>query len=252
MNILILEDETAAATRIKQLVHEIVPDASIDGIFETVKESVDWLQANRHPDLIISDIQLADGISFDVFSLVNIMVPVIFTTAYNAYTLKAFKVNSIDYLLKPIDKNELRAAITKYETLKQNQNENLFNNKLINLIQKMNAGHKSRFLVKQADRLITVATEEVSYLKAEDKIVFLFTFSGQRYIIDESLDELERALDPLRFFRLNRKYISPIESIDKIMNHFNGKLRIVLKNNPDAEIYVSREKAGEFKEWLDK
>ncbi len=253
MNILILEDEKAAATRLQQLLKEVVPSAVVTGILETVKESVVWFNNNESPDIILSDIQLADGLSLDVFTQVKSNAPVIFTTAYDAYTLKAFKLNSIDYLLKPIDKEELRAAFAKYHSLHARQ-ENL-NKKMLDIFQNIASGkvtYKSRFLVRQGDRLITVPIEEVAFIRADDKVVFLHTTKGNKHIIDDSLDELETALDPNVFFRINRTYIAPLSSIEKIHNHFNGRLKINLKNADDQEIFVSRARAGDFKKWLGK
>ena len=253
MNILILEDERAAAKRLQQLLQEIEPAAKTLAVLETVAESIAWLQNNAAPDLILSDIQLADGISFDVFSAVAINVPVIFTTAYDAYMLKAFKVNSIDYLLKPIDKEELEAAFAKYRSLNVVKYDSTLNSTLLSLLQQMPAAnYKSRFLIKHGEKLITVNTDEVAYIRADDKVVFLHTQKGQKYIIDESQDELEKVLDPLKFFRINRTYIAPIESIDKIHTHFNGRLKIDLHSCDDKEIYVSKQRAGEFKKWLSK
>ena len=253
MNILILEDERAAATRLQQLLKEVVPSAEVTGVLETVKEAVEWLTNNAAPDIILSDIQLADGLSLDVFKQVKTTAPVIFTTAYDAYTLSAFKLNSIDYLLKPIDKDELQAAFAKYNALHAKQYG--LNEKVLDLFQHIASGkstYKSRFLVRQGERLITIPVEEVAYVKADDKVVFLHTKKGQRHIIDDPLDELETALDADIFFRVNRTYIAPLSSIEKIVNHFNGRLKINLLNVDDQDIFVSKARATAFKKWLGK
>jgi DNA-binding LytR/AlgR family response regulator len=253
MNVLILEDEKAAAIRLQQLLAEVVPSAVVIDILETVKEAVSWFKNNEGPDLILSDIQLADGLSLDVFKLVNTKAPVIFTTAYDAYTLSAFKLNSIDYLLKPVDKTELKAAFAKYHTLHEQQ-EGL-NKKMLDIIQNIASGkvnYKSRFLIRQGDRLITIPVEEVAYIRADDKVVFLHTTKGNKHIIDESLDDLETTLEPNLFFRINRTYIAPLASIEKIHNHFNGRLKIGMLNNDDTDIFVSRARAVAFKKWLGK
>ena len=252
MNILVLEDEQAAAIRLQELLKEVVPAAVVLDVLETVKEAVAWFKNNEAPDIILSDIQLADGLSLDVFKHVNTSAPVIFTTAYDAYTLSAFKLNSIDYLLKPIDREELKAAFAKYQNLRSQQDG--LSKKMLDIIQNIAGGkmaHKSRFLIRQGDRLITIPVEEVAYVRADDKVVFLHTTQSKKYIIDDSLDELETTLDPKIFFRINRTYIAPLASIEKIHNHFNGRLKISLAGNDDPEIFVSRARAAAFKKWLD-
>ncbi len=254
MNLLLLEDEKAAARRMLQLLKELEPEAKVIAVIETVKETIDWLKNNAAPNLIISDIQLADGVCFDIFNAVQLKTAVIFTTAYDAYMLRAFKVNSIDYLLKPIDKEELQAALAKYHALHFAKYDATLNYKLLEMIQQLPvaANYKSRFLVKQGEKLISITIDEIAYLKADDKIVFLYTTKGNKHIIDESLNELETVLDPQKFFRVNRSYIAPIETIEKIHNHFNGRLKIELRNCDDKEIFVSKQRATDFKKWLNK
>jgi two-component system, LytTR family, response regulator len=256
MNILVLEDEKNAALRLQQLVQEVEPGATVLAVLETVKETIAWFDTHSGnslmPDIILSDIQLADGLSLDAFMQVKTAIPVIFTTAYDEYTLKAFKLNSIDYLLKPIDKDELKAAFAKYRSLHRPQG-NI--DQVLSLFQNIAAGkgnYKSRFLIRQGERLITIPTDEVAYVRADDKVVFLHTKKGLKYIIDDSLDELDKVLDPTTFFRINRTYIAPLASIEKIHNHFNGRLKINLHNCTDDEIFVSRARAASFKNWLGK
>lgn len=253
MNVLILEDEKAAATRLQQLLMEAEPSAVVIAVLESVKEAIKWLSANPSPDIILSDIQLADGLSFDIFRQAEVTAPVIFTTAFDAYTLKAFKLNSIDYLMKPIDKIELKAAFQKFRSLHL-PTENL-NKTLLGLFQNIAAGkpnYKSRFLIRQGEKYITVPVGEVAFVRADDKVVFMHTTKGQKHIIDDSLDVLETALDPEVFFRLNRTYIAPLSSIEKISNHFNGRLKITLLQCDDTEIFVSRARVTDFKKWLGK
>ena len=252
MNILILEDEQNAAIRLQQVLKKAVPDASVTGIIETVKDAIAWFPHNPLPDLILSDIQLADGLSLDVFKKLNLNVPVIFTTAYDAYTLHAFKLNSIDYLLKPIDADELKTAIDKYRSLHLSKND--ISKQLVSVLAQMagKAQYKSRFLVRQGDRLITTPVSDVAYIRADDKVVFLHTQKGDKYIIDDALDGLETQLDPKVFFRINRTYISPLESIEKINNHFNGRLKVSLKGSNDQDIFVSKARASAFKLWLNR
>ncbi|MCW3120758.1 MAG: DNA-binding response regulator [Flavipsychrobacter sp.] len=253
MTILIIEDEKAASTRLRQLIKETEPDAEILAALESVKDAIQWLNENEAPDLILSDIQLADGLSLDIFQQVTVTAPIIFTTAYDAYTLKAFKLNSIDYLLKPIDKEELKAAFAKYHNLHAPAED--VSKKMLELFRNIagsKASYKSRFLIRQGDRLITIPIDDVAHVRADDKVVFLHTTKGQKHIIDESLDELETMLDPGVFFRINRTYIAPLGSIDKIHNHFNGRLKIKLQHTDDDEIFVSRARATAFKKWLGK
>ena len=252
MNILLIEDEAAAAKRLNELVFIAEPSAFVLATLESVASTIQWLKNNNSPDLIISDIQLADGICFDIFKQIPVSVPVIFTTAYDEYTLKAFKLNSIDYLLKPVDIEELRFAFAKYHSLKQSDDTRM-NEKLLNLVTQIkNDNYRSRFLIKEADKLLTVGEDKVNWLQADGNLVYLCTDTGQKHMIDEPLDELEQTLAPVSFFRLNRQYITRIGAIDSIHNHFNGRLKINLKHSTDKEIFVSREKASLFKKWLNK
>jgi len=252
MNVLILEDEKAAATRLLQLLKAAAPGATVLAVLESVKDAVQWLEENVTPDLILSDIQLADGLSLEVFRSAGVHVPVIFTTAYDAYALNAFKLNSIDYLLKPIDKDELRTAIDKYRSLHKPAGINKQLMDLFSTIAPGAARYKSRFLIRQGERLITIPVEDVTYVRADDKVVWLHTTKKQKHIIDETLDDLETVLHPDMFFRINRTYIAPLASIDKIHNHFNGRLKISLRDNSDDDIFVSRARAVAFKKWLGK
>lgn len=253
MNVLILEDEKAAAIRLKQLLQEVAPAAVMVAVLESVRDAVAWLGTHPSPDIILSDIQLADGLSLDVFRQVTVTAPVIFTTAYDAYALNAFKLNSIDYLLKPIDKDELSAAFAKYRSL--HGKEEGLNKKVLELFQQMASGkpvYKSRFLIRQGERLLTIPVEDMAFVRADDKVVFLHTTKGQKHIIDDSLDDLDGTLDPNIFFRINRTYIAPLAAIEKITNHFNGRLKINLADSDDNEIFVSKARAGAFKKWLGK
>jgi len=252
MKILLIEDEAAAAQRLKEMIMQVEPSANILAMPESVATAVQWLKSNDKPDLIISDVQLADGICFDIFRQVSVTSPIIFTTAYDEYTLKAFKLNSIDYLLKPVDIAELQFAFSKYHSLKQD-GLRLVNDNIQQLVQQLKGdNYKSRFLVKQADKLLTINEENVNWLMADGNLVYLCTTNGDRHIVDERLDDLERVLSPVSFFRLNRQYIARINAISSINNHFNGRLKISLQHSSDKEIFVSREKASLFKSWLDK
>ncbi len=249
MKILIAEDEAAAARQITQLIQAIQPDCTILAVLESVADTVTWLKNNPSPDLILMDIQLADGISFDIFRQTSVNAPVIFTTAYDEYALQAFKVNSIDYLLKPIDQTELRQAFEKFtRTTGAGSLQEKINRLLDNI--PIAKAWKKRLVVKTHDGFESLHTEDITFFRAQDKQVFVQTIDGKEHLTDESLDELEKLLDPAHFFRLNRQYISSADSIEKIENHFNGKLKVQLRRCGDEDIYVSREKVPAFKLWL--
>lgn len=252
MNILLLEDEEPAAKRLQKMLKEIVPGAVIPESIVSVSSAITWLRQNDAPDLIISDIQLADGLSFDIFREVKTLCPVIFTTAYDQYAIDAFKVNSIDYLLKPVKKEELMAAIEKYKLLSQQKGADRPD--IGKLMEAMVAGaqskYKKRFVVKYGEHLKTIGIEEVAYFYTEDKINFLTTKEGRRYTVDFNLDTLESLLDPHVFFRINRQYLIGIHSIVEMFTY--SKSRVLVKLNPPAkhETIVSTERSGDFKLWL--
>lgn len=256
MKILIVEDEPLAAKRLESLVREVEPAADIVGQIDSVRSFKRWWQQQRSParpavDLLLMDIQLADGLSFEIFQQNDVTTPVIFTTAYDEYALKAFKVNSIDYLLKPIEKDELETALQKFRQQQQGDAaENL--SRMLASYGVRPLQYKNRFLLRQGNRYEVVDTADILYLYAEEKVVFLTTQGHRKFIVDEPLDELEAKLDPRHFFRINRKYISHLSAIERIEPHFNGRLRLWLHHRPaDEEICVSREKADAFKHWLD-
>jgi two-component system LytT family response regulator len=253
MNVLIIEDEAPAARRLEQLIKDYDSSVSIVGVIESITAAVRWLKEHESPDLIFMDIQLADGISFEIFRQMEVKTPVIFTTAYDQYTLQAFKVNSIGYLLKPISQDELNESMRKYNDLKElfNQTKPGMLQALLNSIQQGQKVYKSRFLVKLGDRLIFIFTEQIAYFMAEDKLVFIISNEGKKYNTDFSLDDLENLLSPQFFFRINRQFITHIQSIRNIHNYFNGKLKLNLHPEPAQDVIVSRERAALFKKWLD-
>lgn len=251
MNILIIEDEAPAARRLSQLIKEFKPNANILEQLDSVEGAIEWCSNNAMPDLAFMDIQLADGLSFEIFDAIEVQCPVIFTTAYDEYAIKAFKVNSIDYLLKPIDKNELVAAFKKYDGLTKDNSKVIDINEIVKSLNKQQ-DFKSRFLVKQGQRLIPVDTTQIAYFFAEDKLVFMVTDDNHKYIVDYTIEQLESELNPQHFFRANRKIITSMPAVKDIHLSFNGKLKIYLK--PDLkkgeDIFVSRERAPEFKTWM--
>ena len=230
------------------MVKEIEPVATVTDTIVSISSAIKWFAANELPDLIISDIQLSDGLSFEIFKAVEILCPVIFTTAYDQYAIEAFKVNSIDYLLKPIKKEELANAIAKYKKL--NTAAPAIN---INQILKTFAAgteYKKRFAVRYGEHIKTITIEEVAFFYTEDKINFLTTREGRRFTIDFNLDALEAMLDPKTFFRINRQYIISIQSIAEMFSY--SKSRVLIKLNPPAkhETVVSTERSAGFKLWL--
>lgn len=252
MKILIIEDEQPAAKRLSQLIHNHLASADIVEVIDSVEASVKWLKNFAAPDLIFLDIQLADGLSFDIFKQVEVKSPIIFTTAYDQYTLKAFKVNSVDYLLKPIDPQEFSKAIDKYQQFfqqKKGYDDTVIKDLLASLQQKE---YKERFLVKTGQQLTYLPTQEIAYFFSEDGLVQAQHQAGKKYFVDYSLDQLEGILNPNFFFRINRKLIVKIEAIAKIHTWFNSRLKLDLVPKIDFDIIVSRERVGDFKKWLDK
>lgn len=256
MKILIIEDEPLGAETLEQYLAEIDPSIEVAGITESIKSSVEWLQHNPAPELILMDIELADGQSFEIFNLVKITSAVIFTTSYDEYALKAFKVNSIDYLLKPIKKAELEKAIEKYRQMKQlfaSENSGMNIEKLLTDLRLQSKTQRNRFLVKQGQRLVSVEVDDIAYFFAEGRLSYFCTWNKNKYVVDYTMEELESMLDANCFFRANRSYIIHIKSVLQIHNYFNGKLKLDIKPAIEKdEVVISREKAAAFKEWMGK
>lgn len=255
MKLLIIEDETLAAKRIRKMVEELYEKIEIVGITDSIESSVNFLKMNEHPDLILMDIELADGQSFEIFNQVDVKSTIIFTTAYDEYAIRAFKVNSIDYLLKPITQEDLKRGIEKYKQWVTTHHSTSaakidLDSIVLALREKHVQAYKRRFLVKQGQKYIPLEIQEIAYFYTEDKVSFIRTFTDLRFVVDHSLDELEQLLDPVSFFRANRQFIVSPQSLNGIHNHFNGKLKINLKPIVSEEVYVSRERAADFKVWL--
>jgi two-component system LytT family response regulator len=255
MKVVIVEDETIAAERLAQLL--VSCDSSIEVLasLDSIKKSAKWFVENPLPDLIFMDIQLGDGLSFEIFEQVEISCPVIFTTAYDAYAIKAFTVNSMAYLLKPIKKEELKIAIDKYKSSPYFKNKEGQVVPLIDYdrIQKfLGQQYKKRFLVKAGLHIRSIAAEEILYFYSLEKASYLTSHAGKTHLVDYSLEQLEELLDPLKFFRINRKYIISVISIEDVITLSNYRLKLNLKHSTDDDIFVSRDKMQEFKLWLDK
>ncbi|MEO1436106.1 MAG: LytTR family DNA-binding domain-containing protein [Bacteroidota bacterium] len=253
MKVLIIEDEKPAARRLERMILDCDPTIEIMDKIDSVEAAVNWLATFPDPDLLFLDIQLADGISFDIFSQAEVKAPVIFTTAYDQYTLQAFKVNSVDYLLKPIDPRELCAALDKFKQLRSGQGSVQQLQAIQAMMESMRPQEfKSRFMVKLGQQLVVVPTDEVAYFISEDGLAFLVTQNGKRFAMDQSLEQLKGILDPGQFFRINRKLIVRFESIHKIHTWFNSRLKLDLNPKPKGDVVVSRDRVSDFKAWLER
>ncbi|MCO6475441.1 MAG: response regulator transcription factor [Phaeodactylibacter sp.] len=252
MKVLIIEDEKPAARRLEQLIRQQRPQAEILGPVDSVERAVRWFRENPSPGLLFLDIQLADGLSFDIFREVEVQAPVIFTTAYDQYTLKAFKLNSIDYLLKPIDPEELQQALEKFDRY-YGKAPLLDTRALESLIQSFQAPeYKERFIVKAGQQLTFIQVEDIRYFYSEDGLLFAQMQDKKRHVLDYTLDQLENLLNPKDFFRLNRKAIANINAIHKVAPYFNSRLIVEMRPQPQFDVIVSRDRVNDFKNWLDK
>lgn len=255
MKILIIEDEILAAERLSDLIRKFDSNIQILEISDSVRESVNWFQNNPAPDLCFMDIQLADGLSFDIFEKTSVDCPVIFTTAYDEYAIRAFKVNSIDYLLKPIDYEGVVKAFEQYHSLNKNVSEKAQIPDL-DLIQKamkmMSKSYKTRFIVKAGNHLSSVPVEEILYFYSEHRTTWVKTKQLKKHAIDYTLEQLEDLLDPNHFFRVNRKFYAAFSGIKDVMTYSNSRLKVqLIETSKDELVLISREKVKEFKEWLD-
>lgn len=248
MQILIIEDERPAAAQLKRISAKLKPDAVFHGPLESISASVKWLISHPAPDLILCDIQLSDGLSFEIFEQVTISSPIIFTTAYDQFAIRAFKLNSIDYLLKPVDPGELQKALQKFEHRKQSAVDPEI---LRSLLQKPSENYKFRFMIKLGDTIKSIQTDEIVWIVSENKATLLHTKQNKNHIIDYTLNDLERLLDPQKFFRLNRRYLASIDAIKQVLIYSNSRLKIDLYDCNDEEILISRNRVQLFKEWLD-
>lgn len=248
--ILIIEDEKPNADRLKRLLLKLRPHIEILSVEDSIISAVHWLENNAAPDMIMMDVRLADGLSFEIFNKFEIRSPVIFTTAYDEYAVQAFKYNSIDYLLKPIEEEELEIALRRYETFIETVPfVGTAIEGLLNYIQPKD--YRKRFLIAHRDGYKTVSTEDILYFYTELGISKAMLNTGTVENVPQTLEELEKQLDPKFFFRANRQFIIHIDSVKQIFNHFNGKLKLELRKQPDVEVIVSREKASVFKSWMD-
>ncbi|MBV5314592.1 MAG: response regulator transcription factor [Prolixibacteraceae bacterium] len=251
LKLLIFEDESLSAEHLVNLINRYDSSVEIQGIMESVKQGVEWLNNHPEPDLLLMDIQLSDGSCFELFKQISQDIPVIFTTAYNEYAVQAFKVNSIDYLLKPIDFQELKLAFEKFRKQGKKRTfnpEQIYDQVYSRLIQ--NSQYKKRLLVKIGEQLKQVNTEDIAYFLFNEGMCWAVTFAKNRLPVDYSLDEIEQMFDPKMFYRINRKFIVRPEAIEKIHTYFNNRLKLQLRPDPETDVLVSRERVSDFKNWL--
>ncbi|MEN0049654.1 MAG: LytTR family DNA-binding domain-containing protein [Bacteroidota bacterium] len=251
MKVLIIEDEYHAVKRLSGLIKEARPQVEIVATIDSVEDAVDWINSNPSPDLAFFDIQLADGLSFDIFRKTKLEIPIIFTTAFNEYAIQAFKVNSVDYLLKPVDEEELEVAFQKFERLQPKvtaYDTNTINALLTSMLQK---NYTERFLIKVGQQLMYLPTTDIAYFYSESSLSFLKTKSNQKHLVDYTLDQLEGMLAPKDFFRINRKMIVAVPAIQRVAPYFNSRLVLqLLPKDKELEFIVSRERVKNFKTWL--
>jgi two-component system response regulator LytT len=250
MTTIIIEDEKPAARLLQRKLEKLGVTASV--MLHSVEESLDWFSKNEHPDLIFLDIQLSDGLSFEIFESIDIKSAVVFTTAYDEYALKAFKLNSIDYLLKPIDEDDLEVAVNKYKARMPKQSNLQMD---FDQIRKMLGGpekkeYKKRFTVKIGQHLKVVTTDEIECIYSENKGTYIHTSDNRDYLVESTLEVLEQELDPANFFRVSRKFLVPMKAIKEIVLYSNSRLKVILPTYKADEVIVSREKVTDFKSWL--
>ena len=250
MNIIIIEDEKPAARLLQRKVEKF--GLQVNTMLHSVEEAINWFNTNQHPDLIFLDIQLSDGLSFEIFEKIEIKSAVIFTTAYDEYALRAFKLNSIDYLLKPIDEDDLEIAVNKFKARNVAAPSLSLDFEMIKkmLVNPMDREYKKRFTIKMGQQLKMIAIEEVECFYSENKGTYLHTLDNRDYLLDNTLEQLETELDPKLFYRVSRKFIIPMKAIKEIQLHSNSRLKVILPTYKDDEVIVARERVNDFKEWL--
>lgn len=250
MNIIIIEDEKPAARLLQRKVEKL--GLTVNTLLHSVEESINWFNTNAHPDLIFLDIQLSDGLSFEIFEKIDIKSAVIFTTAYDEYALRAFKLNSIDYLLKPIDEDDLETAVTKFKNQFQKSLVTGLDFEAIKkmLVNPIDRQYKKRFTIKMGQQLKMIAIDEVECFFSENKGTYLHTVDNRDYLLDSTLEQLETELDPDVFYRVSRKFIIPMKAIKEIQLYSNSRLKVILPTYKDDEVIVARERVNDFKEWL--
>ena len=251
MKAVIIEDEKIAADLLRNLINQLDENIEVVTTLQTVEDSIEWLENNQHPDIMFVDIHLADGSSFSIFEKTEVRCPIVFTTAYNEYALKAFEVNSIDYLLKPINKDDLQRALNKYKNLKGDNKDLDYKKFVSRFLSEGNVNnYKEYFLVPERDKLIPLAAKELAYIYIDLKLIKAVTFSGKVYYLNQNLDEMMNQLNPKNFFRANRQYIVAHESIKDVSMWFGNKISLNLTLPTEEKIIVSKARVAEFKNWF--
>jgi DNA-binding LytR/AlgR family response regulator len=260
MKILIVEDEELAVKKLRKTLQSVDASAEVVGEADSIRSTVNWLESNPSPDLILMDIELADGQSFEIFNQVQVKSPVIFITSYDEYALKAFKVNSVDYLLKPVQKEDLESALEKYKGIRQMYATDapaspqvMIEDLVKELQQKLQTkDYRKRFLVKHGQKLVSVDVDDIAYFFSDGRLNFFKTNDNKKYVVDYTMDELSEMLDPDKYFRISRSFYISVNSVGQIHDYFGNRLLLNLKPETDKEAIVSREKVSEFKSWLGK
>lgn len=256
MDILIIEDEPLAARQLQTMVQEYAPNVRVLDVLDSVEASVNWFATHPQPNLLLADIELVDGQSFDIFGRVAVKCPVIFTTAYDEYALKAFQVHSVDYLLKPIDETALRRSLAKLSELQRLYGSARPALDLRELLATLRSDtspdtdYRDRFLLKQGSRFVPVEVADMAYFFTRDRLTFVRMWEGRDLLLDYTLDELVNKLNPKQFYRANRQFILSAKAVSRVHLHFNGRLKLDLKPPVDEEVFISRDRAGEFRSWL--
>lgn len=251
MNVIIIEDEKPSARRLQRMLDNL--QIETDTMLHSVEESIAWFTENPHPDLIFLDIQLSDGLSFEIFEALEINSAVIFTTAYDAYALQAFKLNSIDYLLKPIDEEDLAKAVDKYKARVPMQKSVVIDFDEIRkmLVNPLDRNYKKRFSIKVGQHLKLIAADDIECFYSENKGTYAYTSDGRNYLLDMSLEQLEPDLEPKVFFRVSRKFFVNVDAIKDMISYTNSRIQIKLKTFNEQDIIVARERVKDFREWLE-
>jgi two-component system response regulator LytT len=260
MKILIVEDEDLAVKKLKKTLASVDEKAIVVGETDSIKSTVSWLENNPVPDLILMDIELADGQSFEIFNHVQVKSPVIFITSYDEYALKAFKVNSVDYLLKPVQKEDLNSALEKFREMKKiyttepAASPQISIDDLVKELQQklQTKEYRKRFLVKHGQKLVSVDVEDIAYFFSDGRLNFFKTNDNKKFVVDYTMDELNEMLDPDRYFRISRSFYISVDSVSQIHDYFGNRLILHLKPETEKEAIVSREKVSDFKTWLGK
>ncbi len=251
MTVLIIEDEAAISRRMQKILLEIDPSITVTAILSGIETSVTWLREHTEPDLILMDIHLSDGSSFEIFNEIQVHCPVIFTTAYDQYAIKAFRVNSIDYLLKPVNREDLAESLKKYHRLHPAETQSGVDySKLVQMLGVAKSDYMKRLVIRFGDVIKAFEIKDVAYFYTGEKIVYATLSEAGSYPVDFTLDQLEKRLDPERFYRINRKFLISYESIGKMISYSKSRVKINLIPPCDLEVISSTERSGEFKEWL--